>query len=100
MHTYDLIDDTIRDIEVMSSSDPEDSSDNEPIRSTITVKVEDAGYFSKTFSFPPSTKLRLVIEKYKSYLCTACSRPELLDFWFEATKVNDIRLLLAIPCHN
>lgn len=53
----------------------------------ITVVVEDEGYLRKTYGLKPETNLKKLTDMYSRHLCRVCSRPEMLEFWYEATKV-------------
>lgn len=59
---------------------------------TVTVTIEDEGYFKKTFAFSQVLNLRKLLDLYRSRICEECSDPDLLEFWYETTKVSNVPL--------
>lgn len=56
---------------------------------TVTVTVVDEGYFKKVFRFSPTTNLKKLLDTYRAHICGTCSNANLLDFWYETTKVSE-----------
>src|ERR1700712_4937420 len=53
----------------------------------ITVTIQDEGYFKKSYSLRVTTGISELLRVYRANLCVECSNPEMLEFWYEATKV-------------
>ncbi|KAK5118255.1 hypothetical protein LTR85_008235 [Meristemomyces frigidus] len=55
----------------------------------ITITVLDQGYFKKSFHFKLNTNVKKVLDRYLAYLCPECTKPELVEFWYETTKLEN-----------
>ncbi|KAK4544400.1 hypothetical protein LTR36_004291 [Oleoguttula mirabilis] len=52
----------------------------------ITVTLSDEGYFKKIVALKPNTNVKKLLDFYRAHLCTRCTNPELLDYWYETTR--------------
>jgi hypothetical protein len=64
--------------------------------SRITIVVVDEGYYRKSFMVGLTMDLKKLIDTYSTLLCPTCTDPEVIDFWYEATKVSN-GILTRIP---
>ncbi|KAK3712849.1 Small ubiquitin-related modifier 1 [Vermiconidia calcicola] len=55
----------------------------------IVVNIVDEGYYKKFFRFSTTADLKKPLNAYRSHICTQCSDVNMLEFWFETTKVSD-----------
>ncbi|KAK4895382.1 SUMO protein smt3 [Elasticomyces elasticus] len=54
----------------------------------IPVIVNDDGYFRKQFGIKPNMSVKKLVDRYCRGLCLECTEPDIIEFWFETTKVG------------
>lgn len=59
---------------------------------TISITFLDSDgpltYFQKSYKLGIKTNIKKALDQIRSHICTTCSNPQMLEFWFETTEVN------------
>lgn len=63
------------------------------IQDTISITIIDSEgpriYFQKSYRLGTKTSIKKALDQIRSHVCTTCSsNPQLLEFWYETTKVS------------
>lgn len=67
---------------------------------SIHVTVEDEGLYKKSFIMHNDTRMQRLMKYYRRLLCTSCTDANLLQFWYQATKVGTNLRVLSLSVND
>ncbi|CZT20532.1 uncharacterized protein RCC_06392 [Ramularia collo-cygni] len=62
-------------------------------RDSISITVVDSDgpltYFKKSYKLGIKTNIKKALDQIRSHVCTTCSSPQMLEFWYETTELEN-----------